>query len=220
MYDSLNFVIIDAELTNVVKTFYQDNLSCLSSPNQLLAFLDRDYEDKENEGGNLYSVMKFNEDTLSFEKYHCSIYGNLKFTNTYNKMRCYHFTDGRKHTMGGRCIVGNRKISIVVDFDVFENVDPGNLVKKRRMLYAPTLNYQKYQSLFKLYDSFDFPFENDIVVYSYANKDYDKVVLIYDLRLQSIFPVRVLINMRYSEYDFNMFGKFESEVKGAKNYQI
>ena len=90
--------------------------------------------------------MRFNEESLSFEKYFSSIYGDYKLSNGLWKMRCYHFTDGRKHTMGGRCVIASRTFAIVLDLNDFDKVDPTDLVSRKRILYAPTYNFKRKQS--------------------------------------------------------------------------
>jgi hypothetical protein len=97
--------------------------------------------------------------------------------------------------MGGRCVIGNRRFGLVLDLDDFDKVDPSKLIKKRRIIYAPTLPLDRLLRVSQyFYKAFSFEFENDILVYSYANTGYHKVILIYDLRLESIFPVNVIRN--------------------------
>jgi hypothetical protein len=94
--------------------------------------------------------------------------------------------------MGGRCVVGNRKFVLVLDMDDFSKADPNKLIKNRKIIYAPTVPSEILPKIrIGSYNSFYFEFENDILVYSYANSPYDKVILIYDLRLNSIFPTNV-----------------------------
>ena len=94
--------------------------------------------------------------------------------------------DNRRYISSGRCLFSGERHTIAIDFKNMDIVDIEDCVSNRRILYTLRTQfgsrdfYQNWKPI---------NFENDLVLVSTFIRRNDQIIYLFDLRLDSIYPV-------------------------------